>query len=293
MVASFVAIIAFVVLVLVNNVNTAYNAYSYVAEAQSSAPYEHFAVNVDRFVRKFNSTSSTATLIKDDNAIFLTNTIDTLNGAIDYFADYLSVEGELSKGEQADLIKSYKNYEDAFARTRQTYNDYIELLSSILGSEGNSHVWNDYERQKFSAQESALVLSYYSTYQSGSIFFRDLLQNVKTHAMTSRLTFNENLICLKVYFADRALNDIFSNGVSQLSSTAVADYGKILEYSSSTDAFSDKDLLTNSNVMSFVDDASSLDLYRLVNNYLSYLDGLEDKGKAIRTYNFIQNNILA
>ena len=304
LVASFVAIIAFIVLVLVNNVNVAYNSYNYIAEAQTTAPYEHFAINVDRFVRRCSTNDpDTATLVRDEKAEFLTNTTDTLNETINYYVDYLSVQGELSKGEQVELTKSYKAYQDAFSEAISVYNDYMELLkantNAFIGPSINAGtpIWaeNGYAMEMFSAQERALVLSYCNAYQKGSVFFRDLLRNVKAHALTSRLTFNETLLCLKVYFADRALVDIFANGQSTISSTAVQDYSKVLHYEEGADALSDANLLTNNSLRVFIDEASTLDLYSLVNNNLGYLDTLasEDRAKAMRTYNFIENNILA
>ncbi len=292
LVLSFVSVIAFVAVVLTSNVNVAYNSYAYISASQDSAPYEHFAINIDRFVRRFTSNSGSATFERDDRAIFLTNTVDTVNVGINYYVDYLSIEGGLTKAEQSSLNKSYKAYQDEFSNAREKYNVYIALLKEIYEDEGDpaSHVWGDVEMFNVNAKENDLVQSYYATYLKGSEFFRTLSSFVRTHSMTYERTFSEILLELRVYFADRALYDIFVGGGEVDTSVAVREYGKVLRF----DAYKDADLLVNPSLVGFVSDASNVDLYRLVNDYTAYLDTLsvEDRVRAIRVKSFIDNNIL-
>ena len=207
----------------------------------------------------------------------------------------LAVEGNLAKSEQLTLSRKYKAYQDAFDKTISLYNSYLETLNSIIQDDGASHVWTEYERNNFSAQEVALVTGYYNAFKEGRDFFMALMSNVQRHAMTRKLTFNENLVCLKVYFADKALNDLFVGGATLAGSQAVGEYREVLDYETKADAYTDEDVLTMTSLRTFVDDASTLDMYLLVSDYMSYLDKLSSDGKvkAIRAYTFIQNNILA
>lgn len=294
---SFVAVIAFVAVVLTSNVNVAYNSYAYVSTSQSIAPYEHFAINVDKYVRKFVSTSGAAEFERDSRALFLTNTVDMVNMGINYYVDYLSIQGGLTKAEQSTLNKSYKAYEDAFSNTRKIYNEYISELSDIYGDDGPSHQWEDVEQFNIDTKEEDLVRSYYATYLKGSEFFRVIQSNVRSHALTEDMTLSEILLSLRVYYADRALQDIFVNGLTvkldmndEDNCPSVKDYVKVLTY----DAYTDADLLIITSLKNFVDEASSVDLYRLVNDYTSYLDTLstENRARAIRAKSFIDSNIL-
>ena len=281
MMLSFLGIILFVSIAILNNQNISYEAYNYIYNEKSKVQVEAFTELVDANVDLDLSGSD------DPNVTLISNCLNQTSLGIDYFLDYLAFEDELSKGEQNNLISQFNSFVNYFNKSRTSLNKYLEVYKLAVEQFGESAIVQYLYEVKL-----IFIEDYLNCYKSAQILFESLVDCAKNYTFnTCNFTYHDLTFILKFTLAKASINEVFVKNVLPNSSSLVSSF-----YYYSTVGYlkySDSQLLTNEDFGDFVMGLNSLNIYRLFSDYDNYINSLSSDFKVIaqETKDFFNINL--
>lgn len=308
-VVSFICIIVFVGVAIINNKSIAYESYNYIVSTRDKTNFSLTQQGISQNLRiRFNEMS------KDPIGEFINKAGIELNKGIDFFVDYLSQEDALTKGEQDKLINGYKTYAESFLKVKEAYLSYLEAYK-----EAEDKFYNDYENSDYAVETSNakglyIVTTYIQAYRNGSVFFKDLATITNKYIMPnlSYQTHKAQSYMIKIGYVDYSLDSKFNEqgikteiGVVEILNERlrIKDYSDYnLNNNTSVRAFnnymltsnnlSDKDYLTNASFREYSNTLNILNIYEWAGNYNNYYKTLNEdmKSKALATKTFYNAN---
>lgn len=288
MILSFVAVVSFLVVVAINSYVTPYESFAYVSTSQRETGYASLASGVEANVKASHNSAEA-----DKTALFLNSTIEELNLAINYFEDYLSLEGNLSKKEQSTLTNQYKKYNFAFKTAVDAYNAYCAKFADIVSQEGahGVHNWTHDEINVLEGLKRSFLKKYGDCYNKGSAFCKSLSSMVLAKRFANAKNYKNLVMIFKIAYADCAVNDLVGGETIKL--PAQSDFAaSYAVFCSNCNNFSDAQIFCNTNLKNFVCNVNQIDVFAFVADYEAYYNSLDDVHKQIAqdVKTFLQEN---
>lgn len=303
-VVSFICIIVFVGVAIINNQAIAYESYNYIVSTRDKLSFKStqsgIAENVYKVYKRDNGPSD-----RDAYANYINTAVIELNYGIDYFVDYLSVEDKLTKGEHDKLVTGYKKYAGSFNKVKEAYNSYLEAYAEAEYKDTHDPANSGYAIENVNAKSVYLIQTYMTCYKNGSSFFKVLagIANEYIIPNLSYQTYKAQSHMIKVGFVDYSLDQMEMVLNEKLRNPSYPQYNPnnnpharmFLTYNDKTynsNYFSDKDLLTNSSFKEFTQNLNYLNIYEWAGNYNAYYNSLNDtlKTKAYNAKSFFDSN---
>ncbi len=308
-VVSFICIIVFVGVAIINNRSIAYESYNYIVSTRDKTNFSQIQNGIkNNLYIRFNS------MDKDPLGEYINKAGIELNNGINFFVDYLSQEDGLTKGEQDKLVSGYKSYAESFSEVSNAYFSYLEAYKEAENKYNNAYEDSDYAVETANAKGLYIVTTYIQAYKKGSAFFKDLAEitnkymlpnlNYQTHKAQSYM--------IKLGFVDYSLDSTYNElgikqevGITEILNERlrIKDYSNYdLNNNSNARAFnnyvntcnniSDKDYLTNASFREYTNTLNELNIYEWAGNYNKYYASLSDnlKNKAQSTKTFFNSN---
>lgn len=284
MVISFVGVIVFVAFAIISNQNVSFEAYSYIASSYENVEFSKLESDVN------SNMKSSYNGEVDGYAKYINKAISELNKGNKFFLDYLSIEKDLTKGEQDKLKSLYNNYISKFNICQSSYNDYIDAYE-----EADYKYHYDYDNSKVARSIVVskcinFVENYTNCYVSGSNFFKYLVQVVNKYSLQNNgfSSFTEQSYLIKVGIVDNTTSFVYSNMQNKKQDM---DYEIEVRNNDLVDAFYDfvareatyktKNALTDSSFQAFIINLNCLNIYEFAGNYDAYFAKL--KKEEIKT----------
>ena len=270
-VVSFIGVIVFVTIAVVNNRNITYEGYNYVCLTRDQTDFATLHTNIETKVKnEYGGTS-------DPYAIYIDDAVKELNGGIDYLLDFLAFQDRLTKGEQDKLVWGYDKYVKAFDETVTAYNSYAAMYDEIsrLSGEGKN---TSSEKDTLKIRGITLVETYATCYEAGSDFFKELLSLVKSYTLpnNSYTTYAMQTHMIKVGLVDFSLEFVKTNmeekrkGESVLEVGASENINRFYKFRTSCKTKSETDAFTNADFKTFTNDLNSLNIFEWAGNFEKY-----------------------
>lgn len=278
LVISFIGIIVFVAFAIINNQNISYEAYNYVSNAYLQTNFDSLKNNVNA-----NMKSSYNGEV-DEYAKYINSAINEVNKGSKYFLNYLSVEKDLTKGEQDKLRSLFDNYLSNFNKALNAYNDYITSYQ-----DADYQYTNNFDN---SSVALSIVISkcvyfverYTDCYVSGSQFLKYLVDITNKYSFQNCFSYKEQAYLIKVGIVDNTTNYVLENMKNKKENRAyntnVRDNDLIdcfYDFLGKEQNFKEENLITNSNFQQFVLNLNSLNIYSWAGNYENYKSSLKDE----------------
>ena len=307
-VVSFVCIIVFVGVAIINNRSIAYEGYNYIVSTRNKTNFSVTQNGISENLRiRFNE------MDKDPLGEFINKAGIELNKGIDFFVDYLSLEDNLTKGEQDILVRGYKNYTNSFLNVKEAYISYLEAYKEAEDKYNNDYQNSDYAVETANAKGLYIVTTYIEAYRKGSEFFKDLIKITNKYMLPnlSYQTYKAQSYMIKIGYVDYSLESRFNeNGIridtgiidilnERLRIKDFKDYNlnnnssvrAFNRYMITSNNFADKDYLTNNEFKEFSNNLNDLNIFEWAGNYEVYYKTLSDslKTKASSSKVFYNN----
>ncbi len=271
MVVSFVGIMVFVTIAIINSRNIAYEAYNYVYLNKEKLEIEELVNDIDDNVKLSVGVSS------NEYTSFIGSTILEVSRGIDYFVDYLSTQGEISRGEQDKIINSFDSMSNETQNVRRMYESYL-LEYEAAEEQG----WGEFASQRVKGSEEELVRNYVFLFNTSYTLLQNIVE-VLEERFDFELSYSSQVYLLKAGLAEGAILQVFENGYKQYdpqdseSRKELASCEKVdvyYDYLRTSTSFSNKDTILNDELRQFVDDLNALNIYSFASNYDGYIQNL-------------------
>lgn len=304
-VVSFICIIVFVGVAIINNRSIAYEGYNYIVSTRDKVNFSITQSGISQNLKiRFNE------LEKDPIGMYINKAGIELNNGIDFFVDYLSQEDKLTKGEQDKLVNGYKTYAESFLEVKDAYLSYLEAYKEAEDKYNTDYQHSDYAIATANAKGLYIVSTYIQAYKNGSAFFKDLVKITNKYIMPnmSYQTYKAQSYMIKIGYVDYSLNARYNefgtkieDGIIDILNLKIShknynDYTinnitnvkAFNTYLNSCNNVTDKDYLTNENFKNYTNTLNELDIYEWSGNYDNYYNSLSDtlKQKAVATKTF-------
>ena len=295
-VASFIGIVAFTGIAILNNQNISYEAYSYIVATHKKTEFTTLKTNIANNVKATYKGST------DVYAVYFNKAVTELNEGISYYIDYLAFEDELTKGEQDKLINLYSSYIKGFNNTSGAYNTYVEAYEAAKKHEKDyGYEETNYAFTNVNAKAVSLVREYLSCYEKGSEFFKYLVQIVNTYNQNSNnlYSFTGQNYMIKNGLVDYSLNFVLENMTEKINRrTYVTDLNtnekiKLFnDFITNESKFTDRDTVNDKEFRIFVNNLNCLNIYEWAGNNANYVATLDEKlaEKSNSALNFFNSN---
>lgn len=277
LVVSFICIIVFVCVAVINNQSIAYEAYNYIVSTRDKTNFsqtQKAIVESDDAVRVYYGGAY------DPYARYINTAVVELNSGINFFVDYLSQEDKLTKGEQDKLIKGYREYTNKFNDVTDTYLSYKASYKEAHEKYTNHYWESDYAVETVNARSVILVKNYIDCYKLGSEFFKNLVEITNKYAIPnlSYQTYKAQSYMIKVGFIDYSLDDMNKRLDEKLRNPKYDNYTfnynpkaqAFQKYNSTYNTYNDKIYLTDADFRNFTLNLNELNVYEWAGNYASY-----------------------
>lgn len=270
-VVSFIGVIVFVSIAVINNRNITYEGYNYVCHTRDKTDFKTLQANIETKVKVEYGAGS------DPYAIYINDAVRELNIGINYLLDYLAFQEKLTKGEQDKLIGGYNNYVESFNSTQSSYNSYMAMYDEItrLSSEGKNTAS---EKDNLKIRGVVLVEIYAECFKLGSEFFKNLLNLIKTYTLPngSYMNYTMQTHIIKVGLVDYSLEFVKANMESKRTGSAVANVrehenvSRFYKFRTSCTTKSETDAYTNTDFKTFTNNLNSLNIFEWAGNFEKY-----------------------
>ena len=120
----FVGMVAFGVIVLINNINVETKAYSQITKMRDNAEFDNFYIRAD----KVKSTSSGD---QCPYSAYANNATILLNEGIDYYLVYLQDMDGMNRNDMNKLVKGYKAYIAQYNKAKRALNQYENVKNNV------------------------------------------------------------------------------------------------------------------------------------------------------------------
>lgn len=274
MVLSFIGAFTFVGIAVVTNQGIEFESYNYISKKINETDFSEFEANVKSNVKLVYGAS------RDEYTEFLADASAELNEGVEFFINYLAILSDLQKGDHNTLISGYDDYLQKFSKSKNAYDAYISAYEKAVETSGATYACN-----LVISSEKVLSNAYVECYESGSSFFKNLVQIVHKYSFGNNgLTYSCQKYLIKVGLSDYVVEQVFTDTRGVIASNQL----KIVfdNFCLNGDDFGDEDSVTNSNFKRFVDTLNAHNIYEWAGNYASYVSGLSTASDALWAKNF-------
>ena len=271
MVVSFVGIMVFVTVAIINSRDVAFEAYNYVSTNKENLEIEALVSDIDDNVKLGPG------ILNNEYTSFIGSAVLETSRGIDYFLDYLSSDGDITRGEQDKIIKSFDSVSVEVTNVRNLYNNYL-LEYKAAEEQG----WGEFATARVKGSEEELVEKYVLLFNTEYTLLKNIVEVLQEN-FDLVLSYNSQTYLLKSGLASGGILEVFQNGYKQYSPDdsesrleisscqKVDDY---YDYLRTCTQFSNKDVMLNDTLRQFVDDLNQLNIYSFVSNFEGYVENL-------------------
>lgn len=190
----FVGMVAFGVIVLINNINVETKAYSQIAEMRNNAEFDNFYIRADKVQSTAGGDQCSYTAYTNKATILL-------NEGIDYYLVYLQDMDGMNRNDMNKLVKGYKAYIAQYNKAKRALNQY-------------ENVKNNANAQTQVASYSATFgIEYLLAYGKGYTFFMDLQNMVDKKVFDGKMfkSFTQINYEMSAIFVNNSKTTLVSN----------------------------------------------------------------------------------
>jgi len=287
---SLMGILIFIGIAIFNNINVEFQAYNYIVSTRNNTNFSKLQTEINNNV-KWNYGGA-----QDMYAKYINDAVIELNRGIDYHLDYLALEESLSRGEQDKLSNLYSDYVSKFNSCKKDYQEYISVYHEVPNIEDKNFAENILRNKAV-----YLIKNYSKCYESGSEFFKYLVEVYRRHSLNDKnyQSFTgisymiECELVLKSLPAIDADMDLRNASVSFTKNVRVHDkVDSFYDFVTNKTSVGDHSTLNNSPFRNFLNALRLLDVYEWTGNFDAYYETLSDDYKYFASYSleFYNNN---
>ncbi len=282
MLLSFVGILVFVSIAFINSQNTSFEAYNYVYNNKQT-------LNLDETIENINNNVKIRYGARDDvYASFISVAVSDISEGIDYFLNYLALQDNITRGEQDRIIRSFDNMSNELSIVNNAYNEYMEAYKIAQEQSGA-----EYAAQNVIAREIYLIDRYIIFYNAESLLLKNIVEIIQDYSM-EQISYEGLTYLIKTGLSEGVIREVFV-GESQEDRGDIANNelaNTFYEFDIRSTRFSNKDVVLNESLRTFVEDLNHLNIYSWAGNYDGYIANLTGttKARAISAKSFFDNN---
>lgn len=282
MLLSFVGILVFVSIAFINSQNTSFEAYNYVYNNKQ-------VLYLDETVENINNNVKIRYGAKDDvYASFISMAVSDISKGIDYFLNYLALQDNITRGEQDRIIRSFDNMSNELSIVNNAYNEYMEAYKIAQEQSGA-----EYAAQNVIAREIYLIDRYIVFYNAESLLLKNIVEIIQEYSM-EQVSYEGLTYLIKAGLSEGVIREVFV-GESQEDRGDIANNelaNTFYEFDIRSTRFSNKDVVLNEILRTFVEDLNHLNIYSWAGNYEGYIANLTGttRARAISAKSFFDDN---
>lgn len=263
MVLSFIGALAFVGIAIITNQGITFESYNYISKKSVDTKFEEMQDDIYTNVKKYHGASS------NDYTDFLVNANKELNDGISFFLNYLSIEEALQKNEHNILISAYDNYLSKFQSVQTAYKDYMKAYNAFADLNAENPI---YAQTLLKNKEFIVSSAYADCFKSGSAFFKELVNTVKSYSFSGAfLPYSCQRYLIKVGLCDYVVKQVFTPTRDEININLNSLKIIFDNYCANADGFSDRETITNSNFLKFTTTLNAVNIYEWAGNFNSYV----------------------
>ena len=295
---SIIGIIVFSIIAIILNLNVKYQAYNYIKN--SSKNYDIIATQ--NTIRENIKNYYNGIEQDDDYAEYINSAISTGYEGSMLFINYLAVEDEISKGEQDKLCSLYDGFIESMNLCLDNYDDYKRAYDEAVYAYNHDYENSDYAMANLRTKNVYFIKKYIEVYKSFSVYFKYLVDLVKTYSFGNKnlFSYQEVYYLVQIGVVDNTLGDVLSDMTEKIYNInfdkEVRSYDlvdKYYDFLENRNRFDDTSLISNTNLRVFITCINEVNIYLWAGNYEEYILTLNEntRSKAKTANDFFSEHI--